>query len=1144
MQPTDSPSRHLWLAAAAADRHQRLEAWLSERPRAPGTDDDEVVLVAPTRASADDLLRRWVCGPSAGRGLFGIHRLTLPQLASELATSQLAEQRLAPLGVLGSEAMAARAVAHCRRDGGLDYFEPVADSPGFPPALARTLRELRGALLSPAALTAEGDEDPASEDLPRSRSARSDLARLLAAYEEELATSGLIDPPGLLRLARSAITPDHPLVARSLALLDLSPRTAAERDLLGALARAAPAAVATALAGDRVGIDALAEILAVEPTPVGGSTAESQTVSERRLDRLRRHLFVTRPDGDPPSPDDGSFELLTAPGEGRECVEIARRARALAADGTPFDQMAVLLRDPVTYLPLVEESLRRAGIPANFTRGSHRPHAAGRALLALLACAAEDFSATRFAEYLSLGQVPAADETGGPAQIEVPWVAPLGEQLVLKTWLSPAEAAALTTPHQDLEEDPLDLAVDPDAPVVAGSLRAPRRWEQLLVDAAVLGGEERWRRRLAGLGEELRLRLEHLDEDDHPRRQRLELQIEQLGRLERFALPVIAELAALPEQATWGGWLDALDPLAALVLRDAEGVRQVLAELRPMEQVGPIGIDEVLRVLQERLTDLRTEPPKRRHGRIFVASLDEARGHRFQVVFLPGLAEGIFPRRASEDPLLLDPDRRRLDPTLPTRADRVEDERLLLRIAAGAAERRLVVSYPNLDTLQGRSRVPSFYALDLLRAAEGRLPEIHQLEALAVRGTDAILGWPAPRTPQQAIDDGEYDLAIIEPLLRLPIEEARARGRYLLESNEHLTRALRNRYLRWRPKFTSADGLVHPQAAARQALEEHRLHRRSYSPTALQHFAACPYRFLLSAVHRLRPRDEAVWLEQLDPLTRGSLFHQVQFELFGALRDHDLLPLRDDELGTVLDLADRTLDRVARRFEDRLAPAIPRVWASEVEGLRSDLRGWLRTVQAAGGPWRPAHFELSFGLGRELRHGEPDGAGEDPDSQRKEAIVAGGKRLRGAIDLVEVDDARGVLRVTDHKTGLPPRDQRVVIGHGELLQPLLYALAAEVLLGKPVEFGRLFYCTHRGRFEEREVPVTAETRDYISQVLETIDRALVDAFLPAAPREEACKYCDYRLVCGPLEELRLRKKRRDTEHHPNLVRLGYLRKCP
>src|SRR5262249_62406975 len=100
--------------------------------------------------------------------------------------------------------------------------------------------------------------------------------------------------------------------------------------------------------------------------------------------------------------------LLSAPGESRECVEIARIAQREAERGTPFDRMAILLRAPGSYRVHVEEALRRAKIPAYFAKGSVEPDPAGRAFLALLGCAQEQASARRFAEDLSLGQRPAA----------------------------------------------------------------------------------------------------------------------------------------------------------------------------------------------------------------------------------------------------------------------------------------------------------------------------------------------------------------------------------------------------------------------------------------------------------------------------------------------------------------------------------------------------------------------------------------------------------------------------------------------------------------------------------------------------------------------------------------------------------------
>ncbi len=41
----------------------------------------------------------------------------------------------------------------------------------------------------------------------------------------------------------------------------------------------------------------------------------------------------------------------------------------------------------------------------------------------------------------------------------------------------------------------------------------------------------------------------------------------------------------------------------------------------------------------------------------------------------------------------------------------------------------------------------------------------------------------------------------------------------------------------------------------------------------------------------------------------------------------------------------------------------------------------------------------------------------------------------------------------------------------------------------------------------------------------TIGGAIDAAFLPAAPAPGACRYCDFKAVCGPYEEERLRKKK-------------------
>jgi ATP-dependent helicase/nuclease subunit B len=415
--------------------------------------------------------------------------------------------------------------------------------------------------------------------------------------------------------------------------------------------------------------------------------------------------------------------------------------------------------------------------------------------------------------------------------------------------------------------------------------------------------------------------------------------------------------------------------------------------------------------------------------------------------------------------------------------------------------------------------VPSFYALEVVRAAEGRLPSLREFEKRASASAPARLDWPAPASSRDAIDDAEYDLASLYTALKLRGAAATGSARYLMQSNEALTRSLRTRGRRWRNFWSSADGLVDPDAVTLQALTKHRLAQRSYSPSSLQQFSACPYRFLLHAVFQLRPREQPARLEQMDPLTRGALFHSAQFELFRELTRTQLLPVTQERLPEILDIADKVLDRAAARYEDELAPAIPRVWRSEIENLRTDLRGWLQHVAATESDWLPAHFEFGFGL--------PPDPNRDPASTSEEAHILDDVHLRGSIDLIERHAHRGTLRITDHKTGRAPQNRPQYVGGGAMLQPLLYALAAETLLGEPVESGRLFYCTQRGDFSAIDISVQDEARGRLSRILHTIDQSIAEGFLPAAPQAGACSLCDYTAVCGPYEETRVKRKQAD-----------------
>jgi ATP-dependent helicase/nuclease subunit B len=1049
----------------------------------------EVLLLGASRGAVDDLARAM----SLERGTtFGLHRLSFTQLAARLAIIELAARDRAPTTALGHEAVAARAAFEARNDEALQYFSPVSQAPGFPKALARTLSDLRLAAV-------------ASGDLVRLPRSGTDLAVLLDRVDTLLHDAGASDRASLFQTATEAL--GSPLTGwppMPLLLLDVPFESDIEAQFLWKLIQQSPQAMITVPAGDA---SAIARI-----EKRGVRIQIKDQAEQNDLSQLARYLFSK----DPPPERNRTGELVwfSAPGEGRECIEIARRILNEAARGVRFDEIAIVLRSTQQYIGVLEHALDRASIPAYFERGTRRPDPAGRAFLAILSCATENFSAKRFAEYLSLAQVPSLENFKAPAGSGHSfWVASRDDVFGVLSERAPDDSDDSSGDNQ-LSAPSIDVG----QAVVAGTLRAPWKWESLLVESAVIGGSDRWARRLDGLAAEHELKISELtsDQPDSPRIARLERERQNLAHLRGFALPLIEEMSAWPKQATWGDWIGRLEDFAPRVLRRPEFVLRALADLRPMGAIGPVKLAEVRDVLADRLAAVEVEPPAHRYGRVLVCNPDQSRGRAFRVGFVPGLAERLFPQKLREDPLLLDDLRGAVDGGLTLQEDRAEHERLLLRLAAGVASERLYVSFPRIETAEVRARVPSFYALEVMRAVTGSIPDHQQLELEASEEANASLGWPAPVRPEDAIDDFEHDLSVLRILMRSE-NDVKGHAHYMLRLNDCVRRSASERWARARNPWSPYDGLVRVTDSTRPFLQSQRLGARPYSVSALQNYAYCPYRFLLSAMYHLAPLDEPEPLQRMDPLTKGRLFHEVLAEFFRALQQRQM-PIGTAPTDAVIEVLDATLTRVAADYAELLAPAVDRVWQDEIDGIRTDFHIWAREL-AGSTAWEPWLFEFGFGL--------PDAPGRDPNSRREPVTIDGRFILRGAVDLVERRSGTKILRVTDHKTSKNRSARGSIIGHGQQLQPVIYSLAVEAATGGTVESARFSYCTTAGGFSEHNVTINDQTRGMGIDALEIIDRAVELGMLPPAPAEKACGFCDFLPVCGPNQERRARRKSRE-----------------
>ncbi|MGH9220045.1 MAG: PD-(D/E)XK nuclease family protein, partial [Vicinamibacterales bacterium] len=682
----------------------------------------------------------------------------------------------------------------------------------------------------------------------------------------------------------------------------------------------------------------------------------------------------------------------------------------------------------------------------------------------------------------------------------------------------PEERAEDMAPEQEAQAATLRGETERD---VAGTLRAPWRWEDLIVEAAVIGRLDRWQRRLKGLEHEYdrRVREASSEDPDASRVRALARDRDQLRALRSFAEPILAEMSDWPEAQRWGDWLRALESLAPRVIARPERVLRVLRELAPLSAVGPVRLREVRDVLTPRLSTLTHEPPRRRHGRVFIGTPSAARGRSFRIVFIPGLAERMFPQKIREDSLL--PDARRLatDAAMATQSDRADAERLQLLLAVGAAAERLYVSFPRVELNESRPRVPSFYVLDILRAIEGHIPRAQSIGQRAMEAGGSRLAWPAPQDSSSAIDDFEHDLSVLGNLLESKTEDVKGRARYLYELSPELSRSLTYRWLRWhRKQWEPADGIVRSTDFTRAALAAQRLGARPYSLTALQRFTVCPYQFLMAAVYRLASLEAPAPLQKMDPLTRGDLFHQMQAGALRRLQSDGLLPVSPENLSAARNGLTAAIREVQEREYDRLSPAIDRVWLDEIASMTHDLHIWLEKLSEEGVEWTPERFEFAFGLS--------DMAGRDQHSTPEPAVIDGRFKLRGSMDMIERHRQMRFLRVTDHKTGKnrTQRGQTVVDG-GRVLQPVIYGLALKALFPEETVYsGRLFFCTSVGDFTPYEIPLLGETPKRGLEVLEIIDRAVEHGTLAARPARDVCQWCDFQVVCGREEQRRTRRK--------------------
>ncbi len=1035
--------------------------------------ESEVLVCARRRTPLDELVFRRT---QAKGHTFGLRRCTLRGLATELALPQLLADKTIPPTRLAREALVAAALETVARQAPRPLPQAV-HTPGFARALAATLHELESTL--------EPRELVLQTDLLRTADGLALLpfydAYLAIVQELKIAAERDLYLTAALALKHNT-APGLPVV-----LADLINLTPVEALFVQALCEASPAALATLPAAD---VPTQQRLGAIAKTNGAPTWTNANGVPG----------FIETLHG---NPHQASFEhevtLFAGAGEYLESIEIARAIHGEAARGVRFDEMAIVISQPQTASESLSLALARAGIPAHFEEGVRAPDASGRALLALLHCRLERGSPARLFEYLSIAHVgpgPQAEVSAFPEEAEIAQSPKIEE-----TEGVPSSALKAAVPH-------------------------PRRWAAFLAElgvfAAPLEAEGGRHSIAAGVAARVAFAQARINErllvtPESPARSHLQHELATAQELQVLLIPILEDLDRLPERGPYRELLPALEQLAARAIYRPELLLATLTELHPLlSRDNEVELLHVVGLLGSRLSWLESRPSGSPFGKVLITTPEGMAARARRVVFITGLADGTFPASPREDPLLPDTLRQEVQ-LLATNSARYERERLRFLMAIGSATERLFCSYSRVDLSAGRGRVPSAFFVEASRALTRSIDSLEQLESRAKARAQTSLLWPGPHSADTAIDRTEYALAHLRGLRAAGAAAPRGSARFLFGSSPHLFGALASRFKRNnKTLFTDCDGfLTNPKS---QLLTGRSLRERAYAPSTLELFAACPYRFFLRAVVGLRPQIvPASDRDRLEPRVFGELYHRCQALLTRELRGKPELDPQQ-----ITSLCRTIATQEADRLRAEAAPRIARVFEREVERLVAELSGYF--VELAGEGFRPLYGDLSFGL--------PVREHLDETSSEDAVCLPNGALLLGALDAVEQAPS-GELRITDFKTGKAPRAsfKQPVIGGGEMLQPLLYALALEALLvraGSPRDIveSRLYYSNEKGAGRPVAVPVQRATQRDALAVLDLVEEAVQAGTLVAYPRKDACKTCPYIVVCGPNEEGRVERKRK------------------
>ena len=469
-------------------------------------------------------------------------------------------------------------------------------------------------------------------------------------------------------------------------------------------------------------------------------------------------------------------------------------------------------------------------------------------------------------------------------------------------------------------------------------------------------------------------------------------------------------------------------------------------------------------------------------------------------VFVVGLDANSFPGASTEDPVLLDQERKNLGHGLRLLGQRTKEKSYSLVQFLSSVPETLTTSYSAFNTVENRMVFPAAVLLQLHRllANDDTLDYSDLLKTLGERkgfipvDSDEVVGEASWWLHTLTKDTRNVELATIKLLYPALYDGLQAENK----RNE--------------AELTAYDGKVNVDRAALDPTVNPEL---IMSCSQIETLGKCPFSYFLRYVLRLKPVEEltfdpSVWL---DAKTKGDLYHLIFEQFYRGLLEKGESPEMAKHENYLYEIADELIS------EEKavVPPPSALVFEHERRSILDSCRIFLKSEEGEADSGSPKYFELAFGMSEDHRDN-----GDLGSCDAVPIVLPEGKQflLRGRID--RVDETTAGLKVWDYKSGSAyAYSDREYFQGGRQLQHGLYPLALEWLLvnkglsAKPkvLQSGYLFP-TLKG--EGKRIVRQQLRREGLYEILEQLFGLLAQGAFVMTDNNNDCNICDYGEACN------------------------------